>query len=93
MEPAVEEALKKKETQIAALQAKIKDAKLKKVNPQLAKKKPELFLQPMSNWHLYSEYKNGHDEYLMLNGTDPEKLCWNIHANNVGNINNWIAAY
>jgi putative ABC transport system permease protein len=39
--------------------AKIKDAKLKKVNPQLAKKKPELLLQPMSNWHLYSEFKNG----------------------------------
>src|SRR4029077_17420080 len=38
---------------------KIKDAKLKKVNPQLAKKKPALFLQPMSNWHLYSEFKNG----------------------------------
>ena len=39
--------------------AKIKDAKLKKVNEQLAKKKPELFLHPMSNWHLYSEFKNG----------------------------------
>ncbi|RFS14069.1 ABC transporter permease [Emticicia sp. C21] len=38
---------------------KIKDAKLKKVNPTLAKKKPELFLLPMSRWHLYSEYKNG----------------------------------
>ena len=39
--------------------AKIKDVKLKKVNAQLAKKKPALFLQPMDNWHLYSEYKNG----------------------------------
>ncbi len=39
--------------------AKIKDAKLKKVNPQLAKKKPELLLQPMNKWHLYSEFKNG----------------------------------
>src|SRR6266536_1771281 len=38
---------------------KIKDAKLKKVNEQLAKKKPELFLFPMNNWHLYSEFKNG----------------------------------
>ncbi|MBA4850052.1 ABC transporter permease [Emticicia sp. BO119] len=38
---------------------KIRDAKLKKVNPTLAKKKPELFLLPMSRWHLYSEYKNG----------------------------------
>jgi putative ABC transport system permease protein len=41
------------------LSLKIKDAKLKKVNPQLAKKKPELFLQPMDNWHLYSEFKDG----------------------------------
>jgi ABC-type antimicrobial peptide transport system permease subunit len=39
--------------------AHIKDAKLKKVNPQLAKKKPTLFLEPMRNWHLYSEFKNG----------------------------------
>jgi ABC-type antimicrobial peptide transport system permease subunit len=43
----------------ATVSAKIKDAKLKKVNEQLAKKKPELFLQPMSNWHLRSEFKNG----------------------------------
>ncbi|CAN5821687.1 ABC transporter permease [soil metagenome] len=42
-----------------AVSAKIKDAKLKKVNEQLAKKKPALFLQPMQNWHLYSEFKNG----------------------------------
>ncbi len=39
--------------------AKIKDAKLKKVNAQLQKKKPALFLLPMDRWHLYSEYKNG----------------------------------
>jgi putative ABC transport system permease protein len=38
---------------------KIKDAKLKRVNEQLAKKKPALFLHPMSQWHLYSEFKNG----------------------------------
>lgn len=39
--------------------AKIKDAKLKRVNPQLAKKKPALFLHPMNKWHLYSEFKSG----------------------------------
>ncbi len=39
--------------------ARIKDAKLKKVNPKLAQKKPALFLHPMSRWHLYSEFKNG----------------------------------
>jgi putative ABC transport system permease protein len=43
----------------AAASARIRDAKLKKVNPQLAQKKPALFLQPMSKWHLYSEFKNG----------------------------------
>src|SRR6478609_6209789 len=39
--------------------AKIKDAKLKNVNPQLQKKKPALFLMPISKWHLYSEFKDG----------------------------------
>lgn len=44
---------------INKVSAKIKDAKLKRVNAQLAKKKPVLFLQPMSKWHLYSAFKNG----------------------------------
>ena len=39
--------------------AKIKDAKMKRVNPQLAKKKPAIFLHPMSNWHLYATFENG----------------------------------
>jgi len=43
----------------ATVSARIKDAKLKKVNPKLAQKKPALFLQPMSRWHLHSEFKNG----------------------------------
>ena len=38
---------------------KIKDAKLKNLNAELAKKKPELFLLPMSDWHLKAEFKNG----------------------------------
>jgi ABC-type antimicrobial peptide transport system permease subunit len=37
----------------------IKDAKLKKVNSELAKLKPTLFLQSMNKWHLYSEFKDG----------------------------------
>ncbi|MEP7322342.1 MAG: ABC transporter permease, partial [Saprospiraceae bacterium] len=37
----------------------IKDAKMKKVNEQLQKKKPALFLHSMSKWHLYSEFRNG----------------------------------
>jgi putative ABC transport system permease protein len=44
---------------LATASARIKDAKLKRVNPQLAKKKPALFLQPMSKLHLYAEFKNG----------------------------------
>lgn len=39
--------------------AKIKDEKLKHLNAELIKKKPELFLWPMSQWHLYSEFKEG----------------------------------
>jgi putative ABC transport system permease protein len=44
---------------IASVNARIKDAKLKKLNADLRKKKPELFLHPMSQWHLYGEFKNG----------------------------------
>jgi putative ABC transport system permease protein len=44
---------------IAAVNARIRDAKMKKINPQLQKKKPALFLMPMNKWHLYSEFKNG----------------------------------
>ncbi|SFC18917.1 ABC transporter permease [Spirosoma endophyticum] len=40
--------------------ATIKDAKLNKVrNNDDTRFKPELFLLPMRNWHLYSEFKNG----------------------------------
>ncbi|AYQ36496.1 ABC transporter permease [Runella sp. SP2] len=38
---------------------KIRNVKLKKVDKEAASYKPELFLQPMSQWHLYSEFKNG----------------------------------
>jgi ABC-type antimicrobial peptide transport system permease subunit len=48
-----------KNADINKVDERIKDAKLKKVSPQLQKKKPTLFLQPMSKWHLYSEFKNG----------------------------------
>lgn len=43
----------------ASASLRIRDAKLKRVNPQLARKKPALFLQPMSRMHLYSQFKNG----------------------------------
>jgi len=38
---------------------RIRNAKLRNVNAQLAKKKPALFIQPMREWHLYSEFSNG----------------------------------
>ena len=41
--------------------AKIRNSKLEKIkdNKELAAYKPEMLLQPMSRWHLYSEWKNG----------------------------------
>jgi putative ABC transport system permease protein len=44
---------------LARVSLKIRDVKLHHVNAFLAKKKPALFLQPMSQWHLYEEFKNG----------------------------------
>src|SRR6185312_2693341 len=41
---------------MAAVSAKIKDIKLKKAPPAETKAKPEIFLHPMSKWHLYSEF-------------------------------------
>lgn len=39
--------------------AKIKDVKLHKVRAESAAFKPEVFLHPMSKWHLYAEWDNG----------------------------------
>ena len=44
---------------MSKLSEKIKNVKLNKVGPGLAKAKPAMFLQPMSKWHLYSQFKNG----------------------------------
>ena len=38
---------------------KIKDLKLIHVDKEYAERKPALFLEPMSKWHLYSKYENG----------------------------------
>jgi len=46
-------------TDLASVSLKIRDLKLRHVNTELAKKKPALFLFPMSKWHLYSTFKNG----------------------------------
>jgi putative ABC transport system permease protein len=38
---------------------RIKDAKMKRISTALQKKKPELFIHPMSEWYLRSEFING----------------------------------
>ncbi|HTQ63808.1 MAG TPA: ABC transporter permease [Puia sp.] len=44
---------------MAQVSRKIKDVKYNKVHPDERKGKPELFLHPMNQWHLYSDFKNG----------------------------------
>lgn len=39
--------------------AKIKDVKLKNIRPEELRYQPQVFLNPMRQWHLYSEFKNG----------------------------------
>jgi len=46
-------------TDINQASAKIRDIKLSKVNKGELNGKPEVFLNPMKNWHLYSDFKNG----------------------------------
>lgn len=42
------------------ISAKIKDIKLNKIDAKTAQlQKPQMFLFPMSKWHLYSDFKNG----------------------------------
>ena len=43
-----------------SVSAKIRDIKVNKIDANTAKReKPEMFLHPMSKWHLYSEFNNG----------------------------------
>lgn len=44
---------------IEQVSAKIKNVKFNKVSEEDKRYKPEVFLHPMSKWHLYSEFKNG----------------------------------
>ncbi len=44
---------------LKTVSAKIKDLKLKNIRTDQRIAKPEIFLQPMSKWHLYAEFKNG----------------------------------
>ena len=44
---------------MAKLSEKIKNIKLNRIGADQARTKPQMFLQPMNKWHLYSEFKNG----------------------------------
>jgi putative ABC transport system permease protein len=44
---------------VAQVSAKIKNVKFNKIRPEEQPFKPVVFLHPMSQWHLYSEFKNG----------------------------------
>ncbi len=39
--------------------AKIRDVKMKNIRPVERRYQPQVFLNPMRQWHLYSEFKNG----------------------------------
>ena len=44
---------------LTTVSAQIRDARLRNVGGDIAQMKPEVFLFPMSRWHLYSDWKNG----------------------------------
>jgi putative ABC transport system permease protein len=44
---------------MAKVSAKIRDIKLNHMSKEDIRFKPVIFLQPMSKWHLYAEFKNG----------------------------------
>jgi putative ABC transport system permease protein len=59
---------------IKAVTARIRDVKKKNINKEQLKYKPDVFLNPMSDWHLFSEYKQGQlvggrIEFVWLFGT------------------------
>jgi len=61
-------------TDINKVSAKIRDIKKDKVNKIELKQKNQVFLNPMKNWHLYSDFKNGvivggRVQYVWLFGT------------------------
>ena len=61
-------------TDINKVSAKIRDIKKDKVNKIELKQKNQVFLNPMKNWHLYSDFKNGviaggRIQYVWLFGT------------------------
>ncbi|WP_341227789.1 ABC transporter permease [uncultured Arcticibacterium sp.] len=62
-----------KNADLETVSAKIKDTRLRNLNARLALQKPEVFLFPMSKWHLYEKFENGINaggriEYVWLFG-------------------------
>lgn len=58
---------------MAGVAARIRDVKLKHVDREGAQYEPAMILQPMANWHLYSEFKDGRNvgggiQYVWLFG-------------------------
>lgn len=51
--------------------SKIKHIKRIHAEPEVASRKPEVFIQPMSRWHLFSKFENG-----VSIKSDPLKLVW-----------------
>jgi len=54
-----------------AISAKIKDIKRIHAEPQVAERKPVVFIQPMARWHLFSKFENGLEVK-----SDQLKLVW-----------------
>ncbi|KAA6438847.1 FtsX-like permease family protein [Dyadobacter flavalbus] len=50
-----------KDNHLASVANKIRDIKLRNADENELKFKPQILLQPMSRWHLYSEWINGHN--------------------------------
>ncbi|RPE05402.1 ABC transporter permease [Chitinophaga lutea] len=46
---------------LGMVSAKMKDLKLKRVRPEQKVFQPEVFLHPMSSWHLHAEWKDGNN--------------------------------
>ncbi|SOE22049.1 ABC-type transport system, involved in lipoprotein release, permease component [Spirosomataceae bacterium TFI 002] len=62
-----------KNADLETVSAKIKDTRLRNLNERLALQEPEVFLHPMSKWHLYEKFENGVNaggsiEYVWLFG-------------------------
>ncbi len=59
---------------LSAVSRLLKNTKLDHVDKRIALTKPEIFLEPMGRWHLYSDWKNGVNvggriQYVWLFGT------------------------